>query len=361
MHEATNIPREVNSLKGVHTLLAACGAWHTAPIVEIVDFLSPTAAAKLFTWGDGDKDQLGHVDREPRFMPACVASLLELSFCMVVCGHDTTVALSTCGQLYMIGSNAFGQLGNPKTDGKLPTLVGGIISSSFIEEISCGSHHIATLTSKAEVYTWGKGANGRLGHIDDADQDIPTLVEDLKDKQVKNIVCGAYFVAAVCLHKSASDLDQSVCSGCHLQFSFRRRRNNCYNCGLVFCKACSSKKLMKASLAPNSFKPYRICHECYTKLSTVGDEKILKHSRILDEIPHQLPSEITHTAKNLRSRLSWLLTLDSFKPDGKHSRNNSQLPLPCPRNFSWHSKELIPSCIPSLPLSYEPSLTNPTG
>jgi alpha-tubulin suppressor-like RCC1 family protein len=131
---STNIPREVNSLKGVRTLLAACGAWHTAATVEIVDFVSPTAAAKLFTWGDGNKGQLGHVDREPRLMPACVASLLEPSFCMVVCGHDTTVALSTCGQLYTMGSNAFGlfgQLGNPKTDGKLPTLVGGIISCSF--------------------------------------------------------------------------------------------------------------------------------------------------------------------------------------------------------------------------------------
>ncbi|TVU11963.1 hypothetical protein EJB05_45575 [Eragrostis curvula] len=329
--QSTSIPREVNSLKGLRTLRAACGAWHTAAIIEVVDLLDPAAAAKLFTWGDGDKGQLGHADREPRLIPACVASLLEPSFCLVACGHDSTIALSTCGQLYTMGSNAFGQLGSPKTDGKLPTVVGGIISSSYIEEIVCGSHHVAALTSQGEVYTWGKGANGRLGHGDSANRHIPTLVEAFKDKQVKNI------------------------------FGFKRKRHNCYNCGLIFCKACSSKKSMKASLAPNSFKPYRVCDECYTKLSTTGDGKNLKNSRLHDGNPHQLPNEVTHTDKNLRSRLSKLLTLESFKPDGKHSRGNSQLPLTHARNFIGHSKELISSCTPSSPLFSGPRSPNPTG
>ncbi|KAL6606916.1 hypothetical protein ACP70R_042569 [Stipagrostis hirtigluma subsp. patula] len=375
---STNIPREVSSLKGMRTVCAACGAWHTAAIVEVVDFLDPTAAAKLFTWGDGDKGQLGHVDREARLLPACVASLLEPCFCSVACGHDITAALSICGHLYMMGSNAFGQLGSPKADGKLPTLVGGIISGSSIEEIACGSHHVAVLTSKAEVYTWGRGANGRLGHGDNTDRNTPTLVEALKDKQVKRIVCGADFTAAVCLHKSTSGLDQSVCSGCHLQFNFRRKRHNCYNCGLVFCKACSSRKSMKASMAPNSFKPFRVCDECYTKLSSVGDGKNLKNSRFVDGNPHRLSSEVTDTDKNLRSRLSKLLSMDSFKPDGKLSRGNNQLSLPHTRNFSLsttnligHSKELVASCIPTSrvgskshstsPPSSGPSSPNPTG
>ncbi|KAF8772592.1 hypothetical protein HU200_005552 [Digitaria exilis] len=304
----TNIPREVGSLKGMRVLRAACGAWHTAAIAEVVDFLDPAAAAKLFTWGDGDKGQLGHADREARLVPACVVSLLEPSFCLVACGHDTTVALTTSGQLYTMGSNAFGQLGNPKSDGKLPTVVGGIISSSFIEEIACGSHHISVLTSKAEVYTWGRGENGRLGHGDSVDRNTPTLVEALNDKHVKSVVCGADFTAALCLHKCASGLDQSACSACHLQFSFRRKRHNCYNCGLVFCKACSSRKSTKASLAPNSFNPYRVCDECYTKLCTVVDVKNLKNSGLLEGNPHQLSREATDPDKSLRSRLSKLLT-----------------------------------------------------
>ncbi|XP_039806282.1 PH, RCC1 and FYVE domains-containing protein 1-like isoform X4 [Panicum virgatum] len=373
---STNIPRQVNSLKGMRVLRAACGTWHTAAIVEIVDFLDPAAATKLFTWGDGDRGQLGHVDREARFIPACVASLLEPSFCLVACGHDSTVALSTSGQVYTMGSNAFGQLGNPKTDGKFPTLVGGIISSSFIEEIACGSHHIAVLTSKAEVYTWGRGANGRLGHGDSVNRNTPTLVEALKDKLIKSVVCGADFTAAISLHKCASGLDQAVCSGCHLQFGFRRKRHNCYNCGLVFCKACSSRKSTRASLAPDSFKPYRVCDECYTKLSTVADGKNLRNSGLLEGNPHQLSREATDPDKSLRSRLSKLLTCDSFKPDGKYSLGTGQLPLARIRNMNrsttnliGQSKELISSCVPTSkvgshsqptsPLSSGPSSPNP--
>ncbi|PUZ61429.1 hypothetical protein GQ55_4G275800 [Panicum hallii var. hallii] len=353
-HLSTNIPRHVNSLKGMRVLRAACGAWHTAAIVEIVDFLDTAAATKLFTWGDGDRCQLGHVDREARFIPACVALLLEPSFCQVACGHDSTVALSTSGQVYTMGSNAFGQHGNPKTDGKFPTLVGGIISSSFIEEIACGSHHIAVLTSKAEVYTWGRGANGRLGHGDSVDRNTPTLVEALKDKQVKSVVCGADFTAAVCLHKCASGLDQSVCSGCHLQFGFRRKRHNCYNCGLVFCKACSSRKSTRAS--------WHLTHSSRT--GTVADGKILRNSGLLEGNPHQLSREATDPDKSLRSRLSKLLTCDSFKPDGKYSLGTGQLPLPRIRNMNrsttnliGHSKE--PHSQPTSPPSSGPSSPNP--
>ena len=159
-----------------------------------------------------------------------------------------------------------GHLGNPLADGKTPTCVGGIIADSFIEEISCGSHHVAVLTSKMEVYTWGKGSNGQLGHGDNDDRNTPVVVEFLKDKQVKTVVCGANFTAAICMHKWISSADNSVCSSCRNAFNFRRKRHNCYNCGLVFCKACSSRKSLKASLAPSANKPHRVCDDCYTKL-----------------------------------------------------------------------------------------------
>ena len=56
-----------------------------------------------------------------------------------------------------------------------------------MEEIACGAYHVAVLTSRTEVFTWGKGANGRLGHGDMIDRNLPTLVEALKAKQVKSI------------------------------------------------------------------------------------------------------------------------------------------------------------------------------
>ncbi|CAA0834688.1 Regulator of chromosome condensation (RCC1) family with FYVE zinc finger domain [Striga hermonthica] len=270
----TWVPREVEGLKGLRTVRAACGVWHTAAVVELRSDsgqLPPPGRAlsgKLFTWGDGDRGQLGHGDFEPRLVPEMVSSLASVDFCRVACGNSLTVVLTTSGWVYTMGSTGGCQRG------KLPICMRDTIAESFIEEIACGSHHVAVLTSKSEVYTWGRGSNGQLGHGDIEDRNIPTLVESLKDKQVRSVACGSNFTAVICLHKWISTADNSICSGCHSQFNFIRKRHNCYNCGLVFCKACSSHKSFRASLAPSTSKPYRVCDDCFAKLALADTSRV---------------------------------------------------------------------------------------
>ncbi|RVW74246.1 PH, RCC1 and FYVE domains-containing protein 1 [Vitis vinifera] len=139
------IPREVESLKGLRTVRAACGVWHTAAVVEVMvgsSSSSNCSSGKVFTWGDGDKGRLG--------MPNC-------------CTYNYWTCLHN-------GSPVYGQLGDPQADGKLPTRIEGKLLKNFVEEIDCGAYHVAVLTSRTEVYTWGKGANGRLGHGDTDDR-----------------------------------------------------------------------------------------------------------------------------------------------------------------------------------------------
>ncbi|CAI0402035.1 unnamed protein product [Linum tenue] len=273
---STSVPREVESLRGMRVKKVACGLWHTAVVAEevITDPLSGEVSAgpssgKLFTWGNGDEGCLGHGDENPRLVPEQVVTLVDENICQVACGHNLTVVLTILGQVYTMGSSTYGQLGCPKANGKLPNLVKGKLSDCIIEEVSCGSYHVAALTSKAEVYTWGKGANGQLGHGDKESRNTPKLVDFLRDKQVKTVVCGSNFTAIICLHKWVGSADHSLCTGCRNQFGFRRKRHNCYNCGLVFCKACSTRKSLKASLAPSTNKPYRVCDDCYYKLKKV--------------------------------------------------------------------------------------------
>ncbi|KOM31441.1 hypothetical protein LR48_Vigan01g099600, partial [Vigna angularis] len=267
-HSSATIPQEVETLRGFRTTRVACGVWHTAAVVEViiesVESSTSSSCKRLFTWGDGDKGQLGHADKKPRLVPECVIALSTENISQVACGHSLTIALTTSGRVYTVGSTAYGQLGCPASDGKVPTCVK--IADSFVEDIACGSYHVAVLTSKAEVYTWGKGLNGQLGHGDNDHRNKPTLVEFLKDKQVKSVFCGSNFTLAVCLHKWIPSVDHSTCFGCRNSFNFRRKRHNCYNCGLVFCKSCTSKKSLKASLAPNASKLYRVCEDCYLKL-----------------------------------------------------------------------------------------------
>ncbi|XP_002533468.2 PH, RCC1 and FYVE domains-containing protein 1 isoform X1 [Ricinus communis] len=267
--ESLSFPKEVQLLSGLKTIKVACGVWHTAAIVEVMSQSGANVSSrKLFTWGDGDKNRLGHGSKDTYLLPTCVSSLIDYNFHQIACGQTLTVALTTSGHVFTMGGTAHGQLGNPASDGKMPTLVQDSLVGEFVEEVSCGAHHVAVLTSRSELYTWGKGANGRLGHGDTEDRRTPTLVEALKDRHVKNISCGSNFTTSICIHKWVSGADQSVCSGCRQAFGFTRKRHNCYNCGLVHCHACSSKKALKAALAPTPGKPHRVCDACYAKLKT---------------------------------------------------------------------------------------------
>ncbi|XP_065013483.1 PH, RCC1 and FYVE domains-containing protein 1-like isoform X1 [Musa acuminata AAA Group] len=269
--ESVAYPREVESLMGLKTIAVACGVWHTAAVVEVIVAQSNASlsSGKLFTWGDGDKYRLGHGDKEPRLKPTCVASLIDHDFHKLACGHSLTVGLTTSGQVFTMGSTVYGQLGNPQSDGKLPCLVEDRLVGESVGEVACGSYHVAVLTTRGEVFTWGKGANGRLGHGDIEDRKTPNLVEALKDRAVKYIACGATFTAAICQHKWVSGAEQSQCLACRQAFGFTRKRHNCYHCGLVHCHSCSSRKALRAALSPNPAKPYRVCDSCYVKLNNV--------------------------------------------------------------------------------------------
>ncbi|KAL1360046.1 PH, RCC1 and FYVE domains-containing protein 1-like [Arachis hypogaea] len=268
--ESVLYPKEVQLLSGLRTLKVACGVWHTAAIVEVtLQSSSNVSSRKLFTWGDGDKYRLGHGNKETYLQPTCVSSLIELNFHQIACGNTMTVALTTSGHIFTMGGTEHGQLENPLSDGKVPMLVQDKLVGEYVEEISCGSHHVAVLTSRSELYTWGKGANGRLGHGDTEDRKGPTIVEALKERHVKNISCGSKFTACICIHKWVSGVDQSSCTACRQPFGFTRKRHNCYNCGLVHCHGCSSKKALRAALAPTPGKPHRVCDSCYTKIKNV--------------------------------------------------------------------------------------------
>ncbi|KAK3004366.1 hypothetical protein RJ639_019175, partial [Escallonia herrerae] len=333
-HSSLSIPREVDALKEMRTVRVACGVWHTAAVVEVPNKSSDSGPSdgsslkNLFTWGDGDKGRLGHCDKENRLFPECVAALIDTSFSQVACGHNLTIGLTTTGRVYTMGTPDYGQLGSPLADGKIPNCIEGKIADISVEEIACGSHHAAVLTSKKEVYTWGKGANGQLGHGDNEDRHIPTLVDFLKDKQVKSVVCGSNFTAVICLHRWVSTADNSVCSSCHNPFNFRRKRHNCYNCGLVFCKACSTRKSLKASLAPSTSKPYRVCDDCFTKLQKAMDSgSVGRVSRVRSGNMLYRSSDLAEkeAGGRFQGQFSRLSSADSLNlPEGRSSTLNGK-------------------------------------
>ncbi|KAL8140042.1 hypothetical protein V2J09_006063 [Rumex salicifolius] len=325
-------PKEVHQLSGLRTVAVACGVWHTAAIVEVMSPSGPNAtmsSRKLFTWGDGDKYRLGHGNNNTYLIPTGVSALTDYSFQQIACGHNMTIALTTSGHIFTIGSNEYGQLGNPYANEKLPSLVQEKLVCEFVEEITCGADHVAVLTSRGEVFTWGKGANGRLGHGDTEDQKSPTLVEALKDKIVKTIACGDSFTSSICIHKWISGSDQSICSGCRQAFGFTRKRHNCYNCGLVHCHSCSSKKALRASLAPTPGKPYRVCDACYNKIKSSGSKNVTASRHSVDGSKERLDKDLVKSTRILPSPNSESVSYHEAKSQQKsrEKRNSASMIL----------------------------------
>ena len=50
------------------------------------------------------------------------------------------------------------------------------LQGKHVREIACGTGHSAAITTNGELYTWGQGDHGRLGHGDTTNQPKPKQV-----------------------------------------------------------------------------------------------------------------------------------------------------------------------------------------
>ncbi|NXJ95289.1 RCCD1 protein, partial [Corythaixoides concolor] len=63
-----------------------------------------------------------------------------------------------------------------------------------VSKVSCGSRHTAVITRGGELYTWGWGKYGQLGHGDTASSDQPRRVQYLvaEGLRAEEVVCGPW-------------------------------------------------------------------------------------------------------------------------------------------------------------------------
>nr|QHB15577.1 putative E3 ubiquitin-protein ligase HERC1 [Bemisia tabaci] len=109
-------------------------------------------------------------------------------------GHS--LALSEDGQVYSWGDGDYGKLGHGGTSTqKQPKLITGVLSGKKVVCIHVGYRHSAAVTSTGELYTWGEGEHGRLGLGDSNSRPVPTLVHDIGG--VGSVACGSAHTLAL--------------------------------------------------------------------------------------------------------------------------------------------------------------------
>lgn len=107
---------------------------------------------------------LGHKDEDDERLPRVVESLLGRDITMAACGVAHTMALG-------------GEHVSPLTPNR----------------------HISSLSVAGEVYSWGSGFYGRLGHGNLRDRFSPLMIgAPLRGQAVTYIACHEFHSAAVC-------------------------------------------------------------------------------------------------------------------------------------------------------------------
>ncbi|CAN0491366.1 unnamed protein product, partial [Ectocarpus sp. 12 AP-2014] len=106
--------------------------------------------------------------------PVVVQGLLGLSVQQVCCGGQHAAVLTDCGEIFTWGRGGFGRLGHGNREGlDSPRRIEALEGIPCVQ-VACGFAYTAAVTASGELYTWGAGENGRLGLGDVADRHTPS-------------------------------------------------------------------------------------------------------------------------------------------------------------------------------------------
>nr|XP_033775643.1 probable E3 ubiquitin-protein ligase HERC1 isoform X2 [Geotrypetes seraphini] len=176
--------------------------------------LAFTTEGEVFSWGDGDYGKLGHGNSSTQKYPKLIQGPLQGK--VVVCvsaGYRHSAAVTEDGELYTWGEGDFGRLGHGDSNSRnIPTLIKDI---SNVGEVSCGSSHTIALSKDGRtVWSFGGGDNGKLGHGDTNRVYKPKVIEALQGMFIRKVCAGSQSSLALTSTGQVYAWGCGACLGC---------------------------------------------------------------------------------------------------------------------------------------------------
>lgn len=181
-----------------HSKFIAAGGFHSLAVDD---------EGLMWTWGRNEEGQLGLGDREKRDVldPKNVSleNVEGKQMRQVVCGVRSSAAVDERGQLWTWGEGksylghhedaGFHDLAVPRVV-QWPSSLDGVTIK--VAQVSLGWSHTVILDDAGNVYTWGFGGNGRLGHGDEQTRVAPKLVAGVPKNEIAAVAAGGAFTLA---------------------------------------------------------------------------------------------------------------------------------------------------------------------
>jgi hypothetical protein len=185
-----------------------------------------TDAGEIYSFGEGQCGQLGIGKKQcsKKLLPQLVKEYAQVGqsrvpFVDVVAGWGHTMALTQTGEMFVWGFNQYGQLGlgNMKTEFEPKPLLFEPGFCGKVVKMDAASHYSAALTANNEVFTWGNGRYGKLGHINilggnQAEDEEPETEVDYTNKLTPTRVNAMTFEGRLPTKLSCSERSMSVFS-----------------------------------------------------------------------------------------------------------------------------------------------------
>ncbi len=137
--------------------------------------------------------QLGHgefdADHRVVAMPMLLPSMAEVRICGVAAGMSFGAAFSAEGKVYTWGWGANGRLGHGDADGCLIPKQVQAIAEVRMRAVAAGNSHRLSVTESGEVFSWGRGHEGQCGHWGNPEETslfLPRSVKTLAGVRVRS-------------------------------------------------------------------------------------------------------------------------------------------------------------------------------
>nr|KJB33344.1 hypothetical protein B456_006G007400 [Gossypium raimondii] len=185
---------EEMSLSGVsgafrQVLFISAGASHSVALLS---------GNIICSWGRGEDGQLGHGDAEDRLSPTRLSALDGHDIISITCGADHTIAYSLSNaEVYSWGWGDFGRLGHGNSSDLFTPQPIKALHGLRIKQIACGDSHCLAVTMEGEVQSWGRNQNGQLGLGTTEDSPVPQKIKAFQGISIKMVAAGAEHTAAI--------------------------------------------------------------------------------------------------------------------------------------------------------------------
>lgn len=146
----------------METKAAGC-SYHTNTHHQHI--LAYAADGELFMCGSNAASQLAMKNVTSMAQPQRAAALDTHIVDTVACGSNFTVAVTKRGELIGWGAGEYGQIGPPcVVQQPVPRIIKEMSPAARIERVAAGSAHVLALSEHYQVYSFGAGLHGALGH-----------------------------------------------------------------------------------------------------------------------------------------------------------------------------------------------------